>query len=154
VRHLDLATLATDGIPKQTFDTVVCSNVLEHIEDDGAALSSIRDVLEPGGRVVLIIPAVKGIYGEIDRAIHHYRRYSRDEIQTKLRAAGLQVEHLSYFNMIGIPGWWLNAVVLRRRAVPGFQAKVNDFLVPWLRLERGFGPPVGMSLLAVGRVSG
>jgi glycosyltransferase involved in cell wall biosynthesis len=154
VRHLDLATLATDGIPKQTFDTVVCSNVLEHIEDDGAALSSIRDVLEPGGRVVLIIPAVKGIYGEIDRAIHHYRRYSRDEIQTKLRAAGLQVEHLSYFNMLGIPGWWLNAVVLRRRAVPGFQAKVNDFLVPWLRLERGFGPPVGMSLLAVGRVSG
>jgi glycosyltransferase involved in cell wall biosynthesis len=154
VRHLDLATLATDGIPKQTFDTVVCSNVLEHIEDDGAALSSIRDVLEPGGRVVLIIPAVKGIYGEIDRAIHHYRRYSRDEIQTKLRAAGLQVEHLSYFNMLGIPGWWLNAVVLRRRAVPGFQAKVNDFLVPWLRLERGFGPPVGMSLLAVGRVAG
>jgi glycosyltransferase involved in cell wall biosynthesis len=154
VRHLDLATLATDGIPKQTFDTVVCSNVLEHIEDDGAALNSIRDVLRPGGRVVLIIPAVKSIYGEIDRAIHHYRRYSREEIETKLRTAGLDVEHLSYFNMLGIPGWWLNAVVLRRRAVPGFQAKVNDLLVPWLRLERGFGPPVGMSLLAVGRVAG
>jgi glycosyltransferase involved in cell wall biosynthesis len=153
VRHLDLATLERDGIPKHAFDTVVCSNVLEHIEDDAAALEGIRDVLQPGGRVVLIVPAVKALYGEIDRAIHHYRRYSRAEIERKLAAAGLQVEHLSYFNMVGIPGWWLNAVLLRRRAVPGFQAKVNDWLVPWLKLERGFGPPVGMSLLAVGRVS-
>ena len=152
VRRLDLATLGENGLPKREFDTVVCSNVLEHIEDDAGALGAIRDVLAPGGRVVLIIPAVKGLYGEIDRAIHHYRRYSRDEIRAKLEAAGLHVEHLSYFNMLGIPGWWLNAVVLRRRAVPGFQAKVNDWLVPWLRLERGFGPPVGMSLLVVGRV--
>jgi SAM-dependent methyltransferase len=131
----------------------VCSNVLEHIEDDRGALTAIREVLQPGGRVVLIVPAVKSIYGEIDRAINHYRRYSRDEISEKLATAGLEVEHLSYFNMLGIPGWWLNAVVLRRRAVPGFQARVNDWLVPWLRLERGFGPPVGMSLLAVGKVA-
>ena len=55
--------------------------------------------------------------------------------------------------MLGVPGWWLNAVVLRRSAVPGFQARVNDWLVPWLRLERGFGPPVGMSLLAVGKLA-
>jgi hypothetical protein len=111
-------------------------------------------VLEPGGRVVLVVPALKGLYGEIDRAIHHHRRYSRDEIAAKLRAAGLEVEHLSYFNMVGVPGWWLNAVVLRRRTVPGFQARINDALVPWLRLEREFGPPVGISLLAVGRVAG
>ena len=104
-----------------------------------SALTSMCEVLQPGGRVVLIIPAVKGIYGEIDRAIHHYRRYSRNEIEEKLRAAGLQVEHLSYFNMLGIPGWWLNAVVLRRRSVPGFQARVNDWLVPWLRFERASG---------------
>jgi glycosyltransferase involved in cell wall biosynthesis len=153
VRHLDLGRLEQDGIPPRAFDTVVCSNVLEHIEDDGRALAAMREVLQPGGRVVLIIPAVKGLYGEIDRAIHHFRRYSRDEIRDKLTAAGLEVEHLSYFNMLGIPGWWLNAVLLRRRAVPGFQAKVNDWLVPWLRVERGFGPPVGMSLLAVGRLA-
>ncbi len=155
VRHLDLAQLngAGDGIPRRAFDTVVCSNVLEHIEDDARALAALRGVLEPGGRLVLIVPAVKGLYGEIDRAIHHYRRYSRDEIASKLRGAGLDVEHLSYFNMLGIPGWWLNAVVLRRRTVPGFQARINDLLVPWLRLEREFGPPVGMSLLAVGRVA-
>src|SRR5262249_32497179 len=138
VRQLDLARLGANGVPKRHFDTVVCSNVLEHIEDDRAALTAMRDVLEPGGRVVLIVPAIKALYGSIDRNIHHFRRYSRDEIEEKLRTAGLDVEHLSYFNMLGVPGWWLNAVVLRREAVPGFQAKVNDWLVPWLRMERRF----------------
>ena len=152
VRELDLAGLGTDGTAPHDYDTVVCSNVLEHIEDDGTALAAMREVLTPGGRLVLIVPAVKGLYGEIDRAIHHHRRYSQAEIREKLGHAGLEVEHCSYFNMVGVPGWWLNAVVFKRTAVPGFQAKINDWLVPWLRVERTFGPPVGMSLLAVGRV--
>jgi 2-polyprenyl-3-methyl-5-hydroxy-6-metoxy-1,4-benzoquinol methylase len=150
VRQLDLAQLGDDGIPR-AFDTVVCSNVLEHIEDDNKALAAIHDVLEPGGRVVLIVPALQSLYGSIDRAIHHYRRYSREEILGKLQQAGLTVEHVSYFNMLGAPGWYLNSVLLKRQSVPGVQARINDWLVPWLRLERRFGPPVGMSLLAVGR---
>jgi glycosyltransferase involved in cell wall biosynthesis len=151
VRPLDVARLAADGIPPRSFDTVVCSNVLEHIEDDGKALAAMRDVLEPGGRVVLIVPALQSLYGSIDRAIHHYRRYSRTELTDKLERAGLAVEHVSYFNMLGVPGWFLNARVLKRSSVPGVQARINDWLVPWLRLERRFGPPVGMSLLAVAR---
>src|SRR4030095_14939076 len=100
VRQLDLAQLGEDGIPRRAFDTVVCSNVLEHIEDDNKALAAIHDVLEPGGRVVLIVPALQSLYGSIDRAIHHYRRYSREEILGKLERAGLTVEHVSYFNML------------------------------------------------------
>jgi glycosyltransferase involved in cell wall biosynthesis len=151
VRALDLARLADDGIPPRSFDTVVCSNVLEHIADDAKALAAMRDVLEPGGRVVLVVPALQSLYGTIDRAIHHYRRYSRDELRDKLERAGLAVEHVSYFNMLGVPGWFLNARLLKRQSVPGVQARINDWLVPWLRLERRFGPPVGMSLLAVAR---
>jgi glycosyltransferase involved in cell wall biosynthesis len=151
IRALDLAHLAENGIPPRTFDTVVCSNVLEHIEDDGAALAAMHDVLVPGGRVVLIVPAIQALYGTIDRAIHHHRRYSRDDLTAKLEGAGLAVEHLSYFNMLGVPGWYLNSRVLKRQSVPGVQARINDWLVPWLRVERRFGPPVGMSLLAVAR---
>jgi glycosyltransferase involved in cell wall biosynthesis len=151
VRALDLARLADDGIPPRSFDTVVCSNVLEHIADDAKALAAMRDVLEPGGRVVLVVPALQSLYGTIDRAIHHYRRYSRNELRDKLEGAGLAIEHVSYFNMLGVPGWFLNARLLKRQSVPGVQARINDWLVPWLRLERRFGPPVGMSLLAVAR---
>jgi glycosyltransferase involved in cell wall biosynthesis len=152
VRPLDLAQLGTNGFARHTFDTIVCSNVLEHVEDDAGALSAMHEVLAPGGRVVLIIPALRQLYGEIDRAIGHYRRYTRPEIEEKLRAAGFAVEHVSYFNVLGVPGWWLNARVLRRRAVPGLQARLSDRLVPLLRLERRLRPPVGMSILAVGRV--
>src|SRR5262249_9454615 len=151
IRSLDLARLAEDGIPKCSFDTVVCSNVLEHIEDDREALAAMREVLVPGGRVVLIVPALHALYGSIDRAIHHFRRYSRDDLTAKLEGAGLAVGHVSYFNLLGVPGWFLNARVLKRQSVPGVQARINDLLVPWLRLERRFGPPVGMSLLAVAR---
>ncbi len=153
VRQLDVSALGQDGLPARSVDTIVCANVLEHIEDDAGTLRAMRDLLAPGGRVILIVPALKGLYGEIDRAIHHYRRYSRAEIAGKLEAAGLAVEHASYFNVLGVPGWWLNAVVLRRRAVPGFQARINDWLVPLLRLERRLRPPFGMSLLAVGRAA-
>jgi glycosyltransferase involved in cell wall biosynthesis len=154
VRALDLARLAEDGLPRGSFDTVVCANVLEHVEDDAGALRAMRDLLVPGGRVVLIIPALRQLYGTIDKAIGHYRRYTRDEIEGKLAAAGLAVEHVSYFNLIGVPGWYLNARLLGRRSVPGVQARMNDRLVPLLRLERRFRPPVGMSLLAVGRAAG
>ncbi len=153
VRPLDLGRLADEGAPHEAFDTIVCSNVLEHIEDDMRALSALRGLLVPGGRVILVVPALRPLYGSIDKAIGHYRRYVRDEIAEKLAAAGLTVEHVRYFNLFGVPGWFLNARVLGRRSVPGFQARVNDRLVPLLRLERWFRPPLGMSLLAVGRVA-
>jgi glycosyltransferase involved in cell wall biosynthesis len=153
VRPLDLARVGDDGLARDSFDTVVCSNVLEHVADDARALADMRALLVPGGRVILVVPALQALHGAIDEAIGHYRRYSRDEIAGKLAAAGLTVEHVSYFNVLGIAGWWLNSRVLRRRSVPGLQARVNDRLTPLLRLERRLRPPVGMSLLAVGRVA-
>jgi glycosyltransferase involved in cell wall biosynthesis len=153
VQRLDLARLAENGLPRQQFDTIVCSNVLEHVEDDRGALAAMRDLLVPGGRVVLVIPALRPLYGSIDEAIGHHRRYTRDEIVHKLGDAGLAVEHLSFFNVLGVAGWFLNARILRRRSVPGVQARLNDRLVPLLRLERRLRPPIGMSLLAVGRLA-
>ena len=153
IRTLDLARLAENGLPAESFDTLVCANVLEHVEDDRAALRGMRRLVAPDGRVVLIVPALRALYGSIDEAIGHHRRYTRDEITSKLAEAGLTVEHVSYFNVLGVAGWYLNARLFRRRSVPGFQARLNDRLVPLLRLERRLHLPFGMSLLAVGRVA-
>jgi len=133
------------------FDTIVCANVLEHVEDDGAGLRQIHELLEPGGRVVLVVPMLRALYGEIDRAIHHFRRYERAELVEKLEKAGFAVETTQPMNALGIPGWWLNSVVLRRKTVPGFQAWLNDLLTPIVRAEQHLGLSIGMSLLAVGR---
>jgi hypothetical protein len=124
---------------------------LEHIEDDEATLQHFFSILPSGGRVVLIIPALKPLYGTIDKVIGHYRRYEQAEIEEKLRTAGFQIEKMQFFNTLGIPGWYLNSRILKRQSVPRFQARVNDFLVPLLRLEKYYQPPWGMSLLAVGK---
>jgi len=153
VRPFDL----NDGLPEWLTeyhpDTVLCCNVLEHIENDEATLAHFAQLLPAGGRVVLIVPAVKRLYGEIDKAIHHYRRYDKNEIIAKLERAGFAVEETRFMNLLGLPGWYLNSCLLKRKTVPGLQARLNGFLVPLLRFEKQFSLPWGMSLLAVGKKS-
>jgi SAM-dependent methyltransferase len=151
VRPLDAAAPPPEELQAFHLDTILCLNVLEHIEEDEAALKGFAALLSPGGRVVLILPALQRLYGEIDKAIGHYRRYQRAEIEEKLRRAGFHVETTRFFNTLGIPGWYLNSCLLKRQAVPGLQARLNDLLVPLLRFEANLALPWGMSLLAVGR---
>ncbi len=150
VTELDAGQPLPDEVGRD-FDTVLCFNVLEHVEDDVAALRRIRGALSEGGRLILIVPALRLLYGEIDRAIGHYRRYERPEILDKLRRTGFVVEHVASFNMVGVFGWYLNSRILKRKSVPGIQARINDLMVPWLRLEDRLQPPWGMSLLVVAR---
>jgi SAM-dependent methyltransferase len=151
VRALDLSGHLPEWLSEYRLDTVLCCNVLEHVEDDDAVLRQFSQFLPSDGRIVLIIPALKHLYGEIDKAIHHYRRYDRGEISAKLKRAGFAVEKTQFLNVLGVPGWYLNSCLLKRKTVPGFQARLNDLLVPLLRLEKYFPLPWGMSLLAVGR---
>ncbi|MFI5394402.1 MAG: glycosyltransferase [Candidatus Binatia bacterium] len=151
IRHVNWEDPNLDGLRAQRFDTVVCLNVLEHIENDDAALATFASLLEPGGRLVLQVPALHRLYGEIDRAIGHWRRYERDELTAKLTGHGLATEEASYFNVPGVLGWYVNSVLLKRRSVPGLQARLANLLVPWLRLEQRWQPRRGMALIAVSR---
>jgi glycosyltransferase involved in cell wall biosynthesis len=135
----------------ERIDTVLCLNVLEHVEQDHEALASLFRVLEPGGRLVLLVPALHALYGSLDRALAHHRRYSREEVLAKLAAAGFEVEDSWFFNLIGVAGWYLNSRLLRRRTFPPVQLALYDRLVPLFRLESRFRLPLGMSLIAIGR---
>jgi glycosyltransferase involved in cell wall biosynthesis len=153
--NVEIRELALGGAdpvaPKQRYDTVLCTNVLEHVEDDAAALRWIHDRLEPGGRVVLVVPLLRALYGSIDAASEKHRRYETAELRAKLEAAGFEIEELRPFNAIGVFVRWLESRVLRRREVPGFQTRIADRLVPWLRLEEKLGLSFGMTAFAVGR---
>ena len=151
VAELRLPALSP-GLAAERLDSVVCLNVLEHIEDDGAALSAMHQLLEPGGRLVLLVPALRALHGTLDEALGHFRRYVPAELSTKLRAAGFRVRHLEYFNLAGIPGWWLAGRVLRRRLIPSGALRWYDALVPLFRLERLLPWRVGQSLIAIGEV--
>jgi SAM-dependent methyltransferase len=132
-------------------DSCVCLNVLEHIEDDYAALRHMYATLAPGGVIVLLVPAFSALYGPIDHRLGHYRRYSRDSIRKLAAAAGLHVRKLHYVNVAGFFGWWLNSHVFRREAQSLRQIEIFDrWVVPVeSRLESLIRAPFGQSLLAV-----
>ena len=149
----DLADSAIRNLAHHQFDTVMCVNVLEHVEDDIAALANIHALLQPGGRLILYVPAHQFLYGPVDRSLDHFRRYSRREVRRKLQEAGFTVEHLSEMHFLGIAGWFLNNRVQHRQTISSAQLGVYDkWIVPWVeRLERVVPPPIGLSIFAVGR---
>lgn len=134
-----------------SLDTIVSLNILEQLEDDAEALRQFYQGLDAGGRLVVLVPAGRWLEGPMDQSFGHRRRYQKEELSQKLRTAGFQVEELSYFNLLGSLGWFVNSCLLRRRTLPGIQLRLFDRLVPLLRLEDKWRPPFGVSLLAVAR---
>lgn len=151
--QLDITQRAIHALSHYGFDTVICLNVLEHIEDDLCALSHMHTVLKSGGLLIVLVPAFQFLYGSVDRSLGHYRRYSRRSLIAKMRQAGFQVETSFYMNMIGIAGWFLNNRMLKWSEESATQIGFFDrFIAPWAeRTERLVRPPVGLSVIAICR---
>ena len=143
-----------DGtLPAGEADAVVAVNVMEHVEDDAAFLRDAARALAPGGHLLLFVPALPALFGTLDEAFEHFRRYTRPELLAKLRAAGLEPVRVRYMNVTGIAAWWLWSKVLRRRTITAGDARTYDrWVVPVVRfLEDRIDPPLGSALLAVAR---
>lgn len=135
-----------------SFDTVVCLNVLEHIADDLVALRNIHRVLVPDGVLVLLVPAVPALYGTLDAAIGHWRRYRRDELIRKAVDTGFVPQACFHLNLLAILGWWVSGKLLRLRIAPTSQLRAFDLLVPLCAiLEALRPPPIGLSLVLIAR---
>ena len=132
-------------------DTIVAVNVLEHVADDGAFLRTAHRLLAPGGHLLLYVPALPAIYGTLDEAFEHHRRYTRAGLDAALREAGFRPRRVAYTNLPGVAAWWLSGRVLRRRTVSPRDARLYDrWMIPWIAaLERVWTPPAGQSLIAV-----
>jgi len=133
-------------------DTVVAVNVLEHIKDDRAALGHFAQLLPKGGRLLLLVPAMRLLYGSMDRRLGHYRRYSRKELADKVSEAGFSIRDQYFMNALAGFGWFLNNRVRHLTDQSSGQVRVFDSLiVPWMQqAERRLRPPFGMSLMLVG----
>lgn len=135
---------------QEHFDTIIMLDVLEHIEDDVATLKQLSHCLKPGGKFVVKVPALSSLYTPMDEVIGHYRRYQKDTLQATFERAGFTKPHLWYFNVGGIPGWWLNGKVLKRTTPASNQIGLFDKVVPLLKtVESIVKPPVGLSLFAI-----
>jgi SAM-dependent methyltransferase len=151
--RLDLADPPTSALKPYNFDTIICMNVLEHVADDVRALSFMREVLVRDGRAIILVPAFQFLYGTVDRAIEHYRRYTRSDLLPRMRAAGFEIEAAFYMNVIGMMGWfWNNRIKRTTEENPAQIAIFDGLIAPWAeRVERVVAPPFGLSLIAIGR---
>ena len=90
-----------EALRGERIDTIVCLNVLEHIEEDAATLADFASVLEPGGRLVLLVPAMPALYGSLDVHLNHFRRYDREPLGELVTRAGFDVQTIRYLNRPG-----------------------------------------------------
>jgi glycosyltransferase involved in cell wall biosynthesis len=151
VRQMDPACARDFEGLGEMFDTVLCVNVLEYVDDPAVTLSLLRGTLRPGGTLIVLVPQSRGLYGSLDRAMGHRQRFRRDEMIALVHAAGMKVETARNFNKISAPSWWLYSRVLGTSHISKVALKVFDKTVwIWSRIDRIL-PWRGLSLILVAR---
>jgi len=148
---MDLESDGFRDLAGEKLDTIVCLNVLEHIRDDSALLKKFWSLLEPGGKLLLFVPAMPVLYGSMDSADGHFRRYEKQGLSTLIRKVDFKLVECRYVNILGVARWFFNGRVLKRRLLPLKQLALFDrFLVPFARwFESRWDPPLGQSLFVV-----
>ena len=147
--HFPLSDADRADLQGERIDSIVCMNVLEHIEHDRETLTDFASVLQPGGRMVLLVPAMPALYGTLDKALLHFRRYDKAGLAQLVTDCGFEVQQIRFLNRLGVAGWWLNSRVLKRQVLPKGQLAAFKWLMPLLKREEQHPPSFGMSLLVL-----
>ena len=133
------------------FDLIVCQNVLEHVGDDAGALRAMAAALRPGGHLALVVPAGPALFGPLDDAYGHWRRYEDGELAELIAESGLAVEELRHLNALGIPGWRTKNARPGARIGPGSLRVYETLLRGWRPLEDRLRFRRGLSLFCLAR---
>ncbi len=135
---------------------VVSMDCLEHIEDDHGAAAQLVQLLEPGGRLLVTVPALMALYGERDRRIGHYRRYDRDELRGLFTGQPVRIDEIRHWNLLGVGPTFFSNRVLGRSLNESFRYDeptawrrlLRAGLSAWFRwVENRIEPPIGLTLL-------
>jgi SAM-dependent methyltransferase len=142
------------------FDVVCAFDVLEHIDEDGAALGEMFKATRPGGGIIVSVPQHPRLWSAGDDYAHHKRRYTRGELRSRIEGAGFRVERMTSFVTFLLPLMALSR--LRQRSAQGYDPQaeyraprsVDRVMEMTLEAERsliarGASLPVGGSVVAV-----
>jgi SAM-dependent methyltransferase len=91
------------GVAERHYDLVALLDVLEHVEEDRAALASIARRMKPGGALLITVPAFQWMWSVHDEVNHHKRRYTKGTLRAAIGEAGLRADFMGYFNSILFP---------------------------------------------------
>lgn len=160
-RSIEVIQMDLEGdlsrLQQSCLDTIVCLDVLEHVYDDTQLLANFLRVVQPEGTLLVKVPAMPSLFGSVDEASSHYRRYSRTVLMSVAQNAGWNVLWCKYMNIFGVVPYFIKSRVLRRRAnfsrtFAPWQLGILERLTPMMaRFDRIVGPPIGQSLLMVAK---
>ena len=154
-----LFNLGVDGMKPDhlaSFRNVLLIDVLEHLEDDHAALKGIHGLMPEGAQLLCLVPAVAALYGRRDRQVGHFRRYDQKDIEALFASCPFRRLEVRHWNLLGVPAYWLFEKLLRVQMPEGFRMKqatgfdkvLNSVLLQWFRgVENRVPFPFGLSLL-------
>lgn len=133
------------------FDTVFALNVVEHIYDDEVAIRNCYKLLARNGTCVILVPAFQTLYNRFDKELEHYRRYTKKTLNNLMRKGGFELKHHQYFNLMGIPGWYVSGKLQGNKTIPKDQMSLYNAMVPIFKLmDKCAFNAVGLSVVSVG----
>jgi len=143
-----------ETIPKRKYDVILMMDVLEHIEDDVAALIKIKSHLRLGGILLLSVPAYQLLWSDHDRMNMHYRRYNRNSLNRVIKEAKLKTEFITNWNCTFLPIIALSRLINRQsnkelRLNNNFLAKLVYLTLTFENfLLKKTGLPFGLSIIS------
>jgi SAM-dependent methyltransferase len=155
---LDLTESAVLG--ENRFDTILCLDVLEHINDDRLAMKNLYKILDINGNIIISVPAIKYLYGIRDKKIGHFRRYDRGELIETLKESGFDVVDVRYWNFLGVLPFLFSEKVLHKELNEGVRYSNRSYLSKilinilnmWFEIvENNVRFPVGLSIIVIGK---
>jgi len=139
--------------PDACRDCVVMINVLEHLADDGRVMAGLFRLLKPGGTLLVFVPALPWLFGAMDVALGHYRRYRKAALAGLARDHGFEVIAERYFDIFGVVPWWVvHKLAGRTRFSPRLSRLYDRLVVPIGRIvESAWPPPIGKNLVMIAK---
>ncbi|MCS6904675.1 MAG: class I SAM-dependent methyltransferase [Bacteroidia bacterium] len=135
------------------FDSVFALNVIEHIENDLLAINNSKKLLKPQGTLIILVPAYPALYNRFDEELFHYRRYTKKTLNALFEQNNITILKSFYFNVMGIPGWYISGKIQKNKTIPKNQMKIYEMFVPLFKLiDKLTLQKVGLSVVTVGRV--
>jgi SAM-dependent methyltransferase len=134
------------------FESALCINMLESVNDPAAVLRSLASTLKPGGNIVVLVPQGPGLFGPLDEGLGQRRRFTAEQLRSLLEGAGFEVLQEEGLNKIGSLSWWISGKILGQRKMNRVLLKVWDKTVWFWRRVDVLLPWRGLSLIAVARL--
>ena len=134
---------------KEKFESALCVNLLESVDEPQVVIEQMAGLLKPGGVAIVLVPQGPGLYGSLDVAMGHKRRFSESELREMIGKTGLRVDRVYQLNKIGAVSWWIFGKMLGRKRINKFSLKLFDKTVWFWRRIDGLLPWKGLSVIAV-----